>query len=112
MDCLCLTTRQMQENINDFNWIIADDGGKTLKVLSVDILVSENGKDHNTYDYELMERSTGANLVIRRGQPFHLLLKLNRNFDSASDAVSFIFIVAGEFYYYFYLLLKILKIRI
>ncbi len=68
----------------------------TLRVLSVDILAGENGADHNTYDYELMERPTGANLVLRRGQPFNLLLKLNRNFNSVTDAASFIFTVAGK----------------
>ena len=60
----------------------------------MDILVNENGKAHKTYDYELMERPL-PNLVIRRGQPFHLLLKLNRNFNAETDAISFIFTVAG-----------------
>lgn len=74
-----------------------DEAGKAaLKVASVDILVPENGKEHYTYDYEMMERPTGANLVVRRGQPFHLLLKFNRKFDAAVDAVSLIFTVAGK----------------
>ena len=60
----------------------------------MDILVNENGKAHKTYDYELMERPL-PNLVIRRGQPFQLLLKLNRNFNAETDAISFIFTVAG-----------------
>ncbi len=63
----------------------------------MDVLIGENGRDHNTYDYELMERSTGANLILRRGSPFHLLLKLNRNYDANNDAVSFIFVVAGYY---------------
>lgn len=69
--------------------------------MSVDILISENGRAHNTYDYEMMERPVGANLVIRRGQPFNLLLKLNRNFDATTDAVSFILIVAGDDSHFF-----------
>lgn len=74
--------------------MISDDGGKTLNVTSVDILVGENGRAHHTYDYELMERPL-PNLVIRRGQPFNLLLKLNRNFNPDTDALSFIFTVSG-----------------
>lgn len=61
----------------------------------VDILIAENGKDHHTFDYEMMERPVDANLVVRRGQPFNLVLKFNRNFDPATDAVSLIFTVAG-----------------
>jgi hypothetical protein len=73
-----------------------DEAGKAaLKVDSVDILIAENGKDHHTFDYEMMERPVGANLVIRRGQPFNLGLKFNRNFDPATDAVFLIFTVAG-----------------
>lgn len=83
-------------NIMTFLNARLDDGGVTLKVLSVDILSGENGRDHNTYDYELMERPTGANLVVRRGQSFCLLLKLNRNFNAVTDAASFIFTVAGN----------------
>lgn len=57
--------------------------------------MAENGRDHHTYEYELMERPVGANLVVRRGQPFNLLLKLNRNFNPTTDALSLIFNVAG-----------------
>ncbi|XP_046450915.1 annulin-like [Daphnia pulex] len=72
-----------------------DEAGKAaLKVGLVDILIAENGKDHHTFDYEMMERPVDANLVVRRGQPFNLVLKFNRNFDPATDAVSLIFTVA------------------
>lgn len=67
----------------------------TFKVQSVDILVSQNGKAHYTYDYELMERSENAELVVRRGQPFQLLLNCNRDYQPANDAVSLVFTVAG-----------------
>lgn len=73
-----------------------DEAGKAaLRLTSVDILAAENGKDHHTYDYEMMERPAGAELVVRRGQPFHLGLKLNRNFNPSTDAVSLIFTVVG-----------------
>ena len=72
----------------------AEEEGKTLKVLAVDVLVAENGKSHWTYDYELMERSD-PNLVIRRGQVFHVLLSLNRNYQPATDAISLVFTVTG-----------------
>lgn len=75
----------------------ADEGGKAvLKLNAVDILVAENGKNHYTYDYELMERTSGAELVLRRGQPFYLKLKLNRNYNPETDGVSLIFNVAGN----------------
>ena len=74
--------------------MISDDGERPLNVTSVDILVGENGRAHHTYYYELMERPL-PNLVIRRGQPFNLLLKLNRNFNPDTDALSFIFTVSG-----------------
>ena len=73
-----------------------EEDGVTLKVVSVDQLIGENGKHHSTFDYELMERGEAAHLVVRRGQPFHLLIKLNRRFEQTDDAVSFIFTVTGR----------------
>lgn len=59
------------------------------------MMPAENGRDHHTYEYELMERNVGANLVVRRGQPFQLSIKLNRNYNPTTDALSLIFNVAG-----------------
>lgn len=67
-----------------------------MKLNSVDILVAENGKAHYTYDYELMERTIGAELVLRRGQPFNLALKLNRNYNPETDGISLVFNVVGN----------------
>jgi len=63
-------------------------------VQSVDLLTGENGRSHRTYDYELMERPTGADLVIRRGQPFHLGITFNRRFQQDDDGLSLVFTVA------------------
>ena len=66
-----------------------------MQLTSVDILATENGQDHHTYDYELMERPEDAQLVVRRGQPFNLQLGFNRDFDPETDAVSLVFTVVG-----------------
>lgn len=41
--------------------------------------------DHRTKDYEIMQRGTG--LVVRRGQPLYLNVKLNRNYNPRSDSI-------------------------
>jgi len=64
-----------------------------LQVRSVDLLTVENGRSHRTFDYELMERPGGTNLVVRRGQPFQLMLNLNRRFNPQNDGLSFVFLV-------------------
>ena len=44
-----------------------------------------------------MERPAGADLVIRRGQPFHLALTFNRRFQQENDGLSLVFTVPGKF---------------
>ena len=66
-----------------------------LQVVSVDLLTGENGRSHRTFDYELMERPSGADLVVRRGQPFHLAITFNRRFQQEDDALCLVFTVAG-----------------
>jgi len=65
-----------------------------LQVVSVDLLTGENGRSHRTFDYELMERPSGADLVVRRGQPFHLAITFNRRFQQEDDALCLVFTVA------------------
>ena len=69
-----------------------------LQVRSVDLLTVENGRSHRTFDYELMERPGGTNLVVRRGQPFQLMLNLNRRFNPQNDGLSFVFLVPGKLF--------------
>ncbi|KAF4519866.1 hypothetical protein B566_EDAN005204 [Ephemera danica] len=67
----------------------------SLQVLGVDLLIGENGVPHHTSEFELMERTQDARLVVRRGQPFVLKLSFNRALQPAQDAVSFIFTLHG-----------------
>ncbi|XP_032833350.2 coagulation factor XIII A chain-like [Petromyzon marinus] len=52
-----------------------------LAVLSVDQLIAANRARHRTSDYEV------DNLVLRRGEPFDLQLKLNRPYDPIRDKI-------------------------
>ncbi|XP_038055655.1 protein-glutamine gamma-glutamyltransferase K-like [Patiria miniata] len=50
-----------------------------LKVLSVDLSVERNQQEHKTSKYKV------DNLVLRRGQPFHLNVKFDRDFKPSTD---------------------------
>ncbi|XP_072936841.1 annulin-like isoform X2 [Epargyreus clarus] len=65
-----------------------------LAIQGIDLCVETNGENHHTSKFNLMTRSVDRCLVIRRGQAFKLDLLLNRPYDAARDAVSFIFYVA------------------
>lgn len=68
-----------------------------LVIKSVDQCIEENGRDHHTDKYFLMNSKPGTeSLVVRRGQPFKLILKTNRKYIEETDGISFIFAVADE----------------
>lgn len=67
-----------------------------LIIKSVDQCIEENGLNHNTDKYFLMNIPGSETLVIRRGQPFKLILKTNRKYAAEIDGISFIFTVADE----------------
>jgi transglutaminase 1 len=64
-----------------------------LSVVKVDLSVARNGKNHHTDRFDLMKREI-PKLVIRRGQPFKLLLHCNRPYNGEKDAISLVFAVA------------------
>ncbi|KAL1401749.1 hypothetical protein pipiens_006383 [Culex pipiens pipiens] len=70
----------------------ADLEEEALEVLSVDSCIGENGEAHRTGRFELMNRSeidgSPSVLVVRRGQPFKLVVHCNRSFDEDRDVIS------------------------
>ncbi|XP_075992470.1 annulin-like isoform X2 [Anticarsia gemmatalis] len=65
-----------------------------LNVQGIDFCTDTNGESHHTSKFNLMARPKDKCLVVRRGQSFKLDLLLNRPYDAAKDAVSFIFYVS------------------
>ncbi|XP_065575460.1 annulin-like [Artemia franciscana] len=65
-----------------------------LKVTSVNLNISENGKSHETWNYDWMEKGKDSRLIIRRGQSFTLTVSISRPFDSKKDIISLIFTCA------------------
>jgi len=66
-------------------------------VLSLDTNILENGRQHRTERFELVQREgEKARLVVRRGQGFIITLSLTRPFNPYTDAMSFIFTFSGE----------------
>ena len=66
---------------------------------SVELNITENANFHRTSKYELTQDRTegdrhhAAQLVVRRGQPFDVTVKLDRPFDKERDDVKLIFTV-------------------
>lgn len=71
-----------------------------LKVHSLDFCLEANGREHHTDKYDTMHRSSdtrlASNLVVRRGQPFRIIISFNRPFDSMRDSISFIFTLRDD----------------
>jgi transglutaminase 1 len=67
-----------------------------LAIVHVDYCLDDNGDEHRTSRYDLMNRELKeARLVARRGQPFILELHLSRNYDPAIDGISIVFTLEG-----------------
>ncbi|KAL3280569.1 hypothetical protein HHI36_003803 [Cryptolaemus montrouzieri] len=67
-----------------------------LIIRSIDPCIEENGSNHFTDKYDLMQRKIEPQLVVRRGQPFKIILRLNRKYDHEKDGISFIFTADDE----------------
>ncbi|KAK9887423.1 hypothetical protein WA026_022358 [Henosepilachna vigintioctopunctata] len=67
-----------------------------LIIRSIDPCIQENGTSHYTDKYDIMRREYDPQLVIRRGQPFKIILKLSRKYDPERDGISFIFTADGS----------------
>lgn len=72
----------------------------TLSIRSVSLCLEENGKDHHTWRFDLMNRDSvhglKSQLIVRRGQPFKLLLTCNRPYRKSTDGISLVFTVVGD----------------
>lgn len=71
-----------------------------LKIHSIDFCFEINGREHHTDKFDAMHRDSVpggiANLVVRRGQPFRMVVTLNRPYDLSRDSISFIFTLQDE----------------
>lgn len=78
----------------------APESSGALRVHSLDFCIDSNGREHHTDKYDAMHRNSvpglDANLVVRRGQPFRLIINFNRPFDSFRDSISFIFTLRDD----------------
>lgn len=63
-----------------------------VSVRNVDFCIEKNSINHHTENFF----KTTPNLVVRRGQPFQLIIEFDRKFDFTNDAITFIFTVYGE----------------
>ncbi|KAK7124090.1 hypothetical protein R3I93_022257 [Phoxinus phoxinus] len=62
----------------------------SLSVLSVDMRVAENKKDHNTHKY------VNSNLIVRRNKEFTIIVKFNRDFNEQQDNVELEFLIGSS----------------
>ena len=78
-------------------------GGKTpeekkvLKVIDVNFNTTSNASEHLTSEFEITEarvergRLITPNLVVRRGAPFDIVIKFDRNYDNTTDDLKLVF---------------------
>ena len=67
-----------------------------IKVKKVDLEIDENTEAHHTDQYEITDIDDDApnhvpDLVVRRGQPFNVTLKLSRDFNEETDVLKIVF---------------------
>ena len=67
--------------------------------------MEENAKHHHTDKYEVTEwrtdpsgRSLAPQLVVRRGEPFDILIKFDRPYDTYKDDIKLVF-TTGKYRY-------------
>lgn len=65
------------DKLTSFGWFI----GTALNVESVDLFKENNCKAHHTDEYEQDD------LIVRRGQPFSLKMKFDRNINKNQDII-------------------------
>ena len=63
-----------------------------VRVESIDYQVSKNAFEHQTNEYDITHPGQDRipQLVVRRGQPFEVQLKLDRAFDKENDNIKVI----------------------
>ncbi|KAK2155751.1 hypothetical protein LSH36_232g01006 [Paralvinella palmiformis] len=77
---------------------ISEEEKSALKVLDINFNVEENAQRHHTEKYEITEwrtdpsgRSLPPQLVVRRGEPFDILIKFDRAYDTYKDDIKLVF---------------------
>jgi transglutaminase 1 len=56
------------------------------EVVSVELFPRDNAKAHHTSNYEIVDNANPA-LVVRRGDPFYLAIRLNGAYDQNRDKI-------------------------
>ena len=64
---------------------------KRFHVEEVDLNIKENTKEHHTNKYMCTKRKVNPSLVIRRGQPFTMTIKCDRDYNEEQNEISFYF---------------------
>lgn len=80
-----------------FNVTDAGEGNvsaERARISAIDVLSEENGRSHHTGQYDMVQ---GGGLVIRRGQPFNLILHFDKKFNFKKNTIRLVF-KAGMFY--------------
>lgn len=68
-----------------------------LQVNSIDFCIKLNGREHYTDKYDAMHRTPmEANLVVRRGLAFRLIVTFNRQLDPVQDSFSIKFTLKDD----------------
>lgn len=63
-----------------------------LTVEEVDLCIESNSTSHHTDEYDLVQKET-PKLVVRRGSPFRIKIRLNREYNDAKDVICLVFSV-------------------
>ncbi|KAH6947542.1 hypothetical protein HPB50_019687 [Hyalomma asiaticum] len=73
----------------------AGKGDSIVQVRGVNLRVAENAEQHRTDEFQLTKGNDPV-LVVRRGDPFKLILELSRHYNPDKDTLAFVFTVKGE----------------
>lgn len=56
-------------------------------IINIDLFARENAKAHRTSAYEIVHNPVNPSLVIRRGDPFYLALRMRGLYDASRDKI-------------------------
>ena len=73
-------------------------------IISIDLFARENAKAHRTSAYEIVHNPANPSLVIRRGDPFYLALRMRGIYDPSRDKIRLEFMYGKclyQFHFYF-----------
>ncbi|KHJ44527.1 transglutaminase family protein [Trichuris suis] len=67
-----------------------------LELELADLYIAKNAAAHHTADFNVVYRENDKNLVIRRGQPFEILLSFYRDVDADVDELKLVFEIGSH----------------